>query len=513
MRGGYQIPPKSQASNQIPPKSQASKRPLDQHADDIEEPLDRDPSWLHVLVPDELEEGDLKGEHQPKKVKVEEEVENESPIERRRRKARENAKKRKDRKALQIKIEEDVEGEADWENSDDSGQQINSVEVDTEEELKNTQSIDYSSNNEEVLVVDEEIVDKAVQQRANKAAWQRKRRAEKKLEQANAETFDQELVTMVEDDARNDSEVLTENFEDEEVDEVEIEEEKEEMPEEEKEEVAIDTYVEKRDFENDFEMEEEMEEDEALADASKDVEVVDVEEEDAINEKEKSIFYKHLVKDNLREDEISDDEVENVPEEEEEEEEEDISDNEVEPYKDLIDSYLSQDQDDMTTEDESESAGVIIEQSEEFNSNENKSIEESIENIQSFLDDEDTQDSALEIYPDDDDDEDEDTEEVKEEEVESEDSEEEEDEVPAEEHVSVSLAAHEDMSLVFQKNPVTETAADLIMLAERHELTTQEINWWFIRIREKTRGLGEADLVEFFNKFTKRHTKDGMVNF
>ena len=167
----------------------------------------------------------------------------------------------------------------------------------------------------------------------------------------------------------------------------------------------------------------------------------------------------------------------------------------------------------MTTEDESESAGVIIEQSEEFNSNENKSIEESIENIQSFLDDEDTQDSALEIYPDDDDDEDEDTEEVKEEEVESEDSEEEEDEVPAEEHVSVSLAAHEDMSLVFQKNPVTETAADLIMLAERHELTTQEINWWFIRIREKTRGLGEADLVEFFNKFTKRHTKDGMVNF
>ena len=112
MRSGYRIPP----------KSATSKRPLgpaadERNFDDIEEPLDstnEDPSWLHVLVPDELEEEGLRDEPQPKKVKVED-IENETPIERRRRKARENAKKRKDRKALQIKVEEEAEDEADTE--------------------------------------------------------------------------------------------------------------------------------------------------------------------------------------------------------------------------------------------------------------------------------------------------------------------------------------------------------------------------------------------------------------
>ena len=153
-----------------------------------------------------------------------------------------------------------------------------------------------------------------------------------------------------------------------------------------------------------------------------------------------------------------------------------------------------------------------LEQSDEANSNENESIEESIENIKNFLDDEETEDSALEIYPDEDD-EDEDEGEVKEEGIDEESNEDFEDEVPAEERVSVSEAAHEDMSLVFQKNPVAATAADLQMLSENHNLMTTEINWWFFRIREKTRGMGDSALVEFFNKFTKKHTRDGMVSF
>ena len=502
-------------ANQIPPKSLAIKRPLHHPADDIEEPLDRnndDPSWLHVLVPHDELEG---GEPQPKKVKVE--VEDESPIERRRRKARENAKKRKERK---VKMEEGeaggqmVEQDQLWENSDDSAQLGNSVEMDTEdteEEPKETESMDCSTKgivDEDTSdkALDENPVDKAARQRAKKADWQRKRRAEKKRElEANAADNEEHLVS------RNDSEVEKEIFEDEEVDEqvdVEVEEMENENEEPEKNNFEDNDFEEKEALEENEEENEELE-DEVSADASKDVEVVDVEEEDAINEKEKSIFYKHLVKDNVKEDEISDDEVETVPEEGE-----DFSDNEDEPFKNLIDSYLSQEQDAVANEGESES--VEVEQPEELNSNENKSIEESIENIQSFLDDEETQDSALEIYPDDDDDEDEDAEELQEEKVDNEESSgdsEEEEEVPAEEHVSVSEAAHEDMRLVFQKNPLAETAADLEMIAEKHELTTVEINWWFIRIREKTRGLGDADLVEFFNKFTKKHIRDGRISF
>ena len=79
--------------------------------------------------------------------------------------------------------------------------------------------------------------------------------------------------------------------------------------------------------------------------------------------------------------------------------------------------------------------------------------------------------------------------------------------------MSVSVEAHNDMISVFQKNPVSETAADLLMLKEKHGLVTREINWWFIRIREKTTGLGDAELVGFFNKFTKKHLRDGRVSF
>ena len=493
----------------IPPKSATSKRPLgpaadERNFDDIEEPLDstnEDPSWLHVLVPDELEEEDLRDDPQPKKVKVED-IENETPIERRRRKARENAKKRKDRKALQIKVEQEAEDEADiekeqqWENSDGSGNANVPDNADTEEES--------TMNN---VPVEETAVDKAARQRAAKAAWQRNRRAEKKreleakagkveevdeVEEVNMEDADagneKEENFTKEDEAKHDSEISMENFESDEVEEVDVEEDMEE-------EVEMDEeVVDEKDVEEEVE-------DEVLTDSSKNVEVVDVEKEDAINEKENSIFYNHLVKDKIREDEISDDEVEAVHDEEE-----DISDSdESEPFKNLIDSYLEQERDDREDEEE-------LEQCDEANSNENESVVESIENIKNFLDDEETEDSALEIYPDEDD-EDEDEGEVKEEGIDEESNEDFEDEVPAEERVSVSEAAHEDMSLVFQKNPVAATAADLQMLSENHNLMTTEINLWFIRIREKTRGMGDSALVEFFNKFTKKHTRDGMVSF
>ena len=123
-------------------------------------------------------------------------------------------------------------------------------------------------------------------------------------------------------------------------------------------------------------------------------------EEEVKMEKPKAkIFYNHLVKDKIKEDEISIDEVETVHDEEE-----DISDSdESEPFKNLIDSYLEQERDDREDEEE-------LEQSDEANSNENESIVESIETIKNFLDDEETEDSALEIYPDEDDEEDEDRE-------------------------------------------------------------------------------------------------------
>ena len=139
-------------------------------------------------------------------------------------------------------------------------------------------------------------------------------------------------------------------------------------------------------------------------------------------------------------------------------------------------------------------------------------MEESIENIQSFLEDE--EDSALEVYPEDDDDEV--PGEAKDQGVEEEDlEEEEEDEVPEEERVSVPVEAHNDMISVFQKNPVSETAADLLMLKEKHGLVTREINWWFIRVREMTRALDleEEQLPEFFDKFNQKHTRDGVVSF
>ena len=91
----------------------------------------------------------------------------------------------------------------------------------------------------------------------------------------------------------------------------------------------------------------------------------------------------------------------------------------------------------------------------------------------------------------------------------------EEDQVPEEERVSVSVEAHNDMISVFQKNPVSETAADLLMLKEKHGLVTREINWWFIRVREMTRALDleEEQLPEFFDKFNQKHTRDGVVSF
>ena len=244
--------------------------------------------------------------------------------------------------------------------------------------------------------------------------------------------------------------------------------------------------------------EEEDDDVEERKEVGRDVELVDVEEEEAISAKENSIFYQNLVdKENRREDDISDDDNEKVSEAEEE-----ISDNENEPYKNLIDSYLSKEQGEQQSADENEEL-------------ESKSVEESIENIQSFLEDE--EDSALEVYPDDDDDEV--PEEAKDQGVEEEDSGEEEevseDQIPEEERVSVSVEAHNDMISVFQKNPVSETAADLLMLKEKHGLVTREINWWFIRVREMTRALDleEEQLPEFFDKFNQKHTRDGVVSF
>ena len=67
-----------------------------------------------------------------------------------------------------------------------------------------------------------------------------------------------------------------------------------------------------------------------------------------------------------------------------------------------------------SSEDSGSEEEEELEQSDEVNSNENVSIVESIENIKNFLwkflDDEETEDSALEIYPDEDDEEDEDRE-------------------------------------------------------------------------------------------------------
>ena len=67
-----------------------------------------------------------------------------------------------------------------------------------------------------------------------------------------------------------------------------------------------------------------------------------------------------------------------------------------------------------SSEDSGSEEEEELEQSDEVNSNENESIVESIENIKNFLwnflDDEETEDSALEIYPDEDDEEDEDRE-------------------------------------------------------------------------------------------------------
>ena len=437
-------------------------------------------------------------EGESKKVKVEEAVE--SPIERRRRLWRENAKRRRERKALQIKQE--VDTDANDMNMEEEQANPDGETEDDDNKEEASQATAVNNALEEV----ETSMTKLERKRALKAAWQRRRRAEKKrLAEMGAEV-DNNLE--VREGGEEQSDIATENIEEDEKleeDEVDEEEKNEEAAEEHEEEHAgvekEEHLIEEENLVDEepqlvMDMGEEEEDDvEEEEKVGRDVELVDVEEEEAISAKENSIFYQNLVdKENLREDDISDDDNEKVSEAEEE-----ISDNENEPYKNLIDSYLSKEQGDLQNADGNE----------EF---ESKSVEESIENIQSFLEDE--EDSALEVYPEDDDDEV--PEEAKDQGVEEEDlGEEEEDQVPEEERVSVSVEAHNDMISVFQKNPVSETAADLLMLKEKHGLVTREINWWFIRVREMTRALDleEEQLPEFFDKFNQKHTRDGVVSF
>ena len=432
-------------------------------------------------------------EGESKKVKVEEAVE--SPIERRRRLWRENAKKRRERKALQIKQEVDTDAN-DMNMEEEQANPDGETEDDDNKEEASEAMVGINAL-EEV----ETSMTKLERKRALKAAWQRRRRAEKKRLAEMVVEVDNNLE--VREGGEEQSDIATENIEeDEKLEEDEVD--KEAAKEKEEEHSGVEEEEDSIEEENLVDEEpqlvmdmgeEEEDDDEEEEKVGRDVELVDVEEEEAISAKENSIFYQNLVdKENRREDDISDDDNEKVSEAEEE-----ISDNENEPYKNLIDSYLSKEQGEHQNADGNEEL-------------ESKSVEESIENIQSFL--EDGEDSALEVYPEDDDDEV--PEEAKDQGVEEEDlGEEEEDQVPEEERVSVSVEAHNDMISVFQKNPVSETAADLLMLKEKHGLVTREINWWFIRVREMTRALDleEEQLPEFFDKFNQKHTRDGVVSF
>ena len=432
-------------------------------------------------------------EGESKKVKVEEAVE--SPIERRRRLWRENAKRRRERKALQIKQEVDTDAN-DMNMEEEQANPDGETEDDDNKEEASEAMVGINAL-EEV----ETSMTKLERKRALKAAWQRRRRAEKKRLAEMVVEVDNNLE--VREGGEEQSDIATENIEeDEKLEEDEVD--KEAAKEKEEEHSGVEEEEDSIEEENLVDEEpqlvmdmgeEEEDDDEEEEKVGRDVELVDVEEEEAISAKENSIFYQNLVdKENRREDDISDDDNEKVSEAEEE-----ISDNENEPYKNLIDSYLSKEQGEHQNADGNEEL-------------ESKSVEESIENIQSFL--EDGEDSALEVYPEDDDDEV--PEEAKDQGVEEEDlGEEEEDQVPEEERVSVSVEAHNDMISVFQKNPVSETAADLLMLKEKHGLVTREINWWFIRVREMTRALDleEEQLPEFFDKFNQKHTRDGVVSF
>merc|ERR1719319_962217 len=104
-----------------------------------------------------------------------------------------------------------------------------------------------------------------------------------------------------------------------------------------------------------------------------------------------------------------------------------------------------------------------------------KSIDESIESMQTFLDN-DLGGAS-----------------VDDESIEDEDDEEEESMAPKDPIFSYSSSAFDDMATIFVENPAVASVAAMEEVVERHGLATEQVNWWFVKVRRRSEGVEEVN--------------------
>jgi len=127
-----------------------------------------------------------------------------------------------------------------------------------------------------------------------------------------------------------------------------------------------------------------------------------------------------------------------------------------------------------------------------------KSIDESIESMQTFLDNDLGGDS------------------LDDESLEDEDDEEEEEEslAPKDPIHSYSSSAFDDMAKIFVENPAVASVAAMEEVVERHGLATEQVNWWFVKVRRRSEGVEEEALTTFLAALKEEHTtEEGLVAF
>merc|ERR1712129_8108 len=127
-----------------------------------------------------------------------------------------------------------------------------------------------------------------------------------------------------------------------------------------------------------------------------------------------------------------------------------------------------------------------------------KSIDESIESMQTFLDN-DLGGAS-----------------VDDESIEDEDDEEEEEEsmAPKDPIFSYSSSAFDDMAKIFVENPAVASVAAMEEVVERHGLATEQVNWWFVKVRRRSEVVEEEILTTFLAALKEEHTtEEGLVAF
>merc|ERR1712129_238984 len=72
----------------------------------------------------------------------------------------------------------------------------------------------------------------------------------------------------------------------------------------------------------------------------------------------------------------------------------------------------------------------------------------------------------------------------------------------------------DDMAKIFVSNPAVASVAAMEEVVERHGLPTEQVNWWFVKVRGRSEGVEVEALTTFLAALKAEHTtEEGLVAF